>query len=154
VDFNQKIIDLKGTFERVWDNELGEAYLFTKDYDMAIEILENSQVISYHQGLFLAFAYLKVGDRKKFEVQLDKWISENCELYKQYYIRHEFDDEDFEDDDFEIPAKLNRAQFEVLSSEYCYLDRKFMFSIDEITEEEESKYFELKDLLFADITIG
>jgi len=29
VDFNQKIIDLKGTFEHVWDNELGEAYLFT-----------------------------------------------------------------------------------------------------------------------------
>jgi hypothetical protein len=41
-----------------------------------------------------------------------------------------------------------------LSSEYCYLDRKFMFSTSEITEEEESKYFELKDLLFAGITIG
>ena len=107
VDFNQKIIDLKGTFEHVWDNELGEAYLFT-----------------------------------------------NCELYKQYYIRPGFDDEDIEEDDFEIPAKLNRAQFEALSSEYCYLDRKIMFPTNEMTEEEESKYFELKDLLFADITIG
>ena len=73
---------------------------------------------------------------------------------KQYHIKHRFDEEDFEDDDFEIPAKLNRAQFEALSSEYCYLDRRMMFSIDEMTEEEKDRYFELKDLLFADIVIG
>jgi tetratricopeptide (TPR) repeat protein len=196
----QKTIDLKDSFEHVWDNELGEAYLFTKNYEKAIEILETSNVISYHQGLFLAFAYLKAGDRKKFKEQFDKWISENleksfefgnydqyinalfgdedarfiedvwdkyyekysgmdpyklyCELYKQNYIRPMFDEEDFEDDDFEIPAKLNRAQFEALSSEYCYLDRRMMFSIDEMTEEEKDRYFGLKDLLFADIVIG
>jgi tetratricopeptide (TPR) repeat protein len=196
----QKIIDLKDSFEHVWDNKLGEAYLITKNYEKAIEILENSNVIDYHQGLFLAFAYFKAGDGKKFKEQFDKWISENleksfefgsydqyikalfgdedarfiedvwdkyyekyssmdpyklyCELYKQHYIRPGFDDEDFEDDDFEIPAKLNRAQFEALSSEYCYLDRKFMFSINEITEEEKDRYFELKDLLFADTVIG
>jgi len=75
----QKIIDRKDRFEHVWDNELGEAYLFTKNYEKAIEILENSNVIDYHQGLFLAFAYLKAGGRKKFKEQFDKWISENLE---------------------------------------------------------------------------
>ena len=58
------------------------------------------------------------------------------------YIKALFSDED---------AKF--IEFEALNSEYCYLDRKFMFSTNEITEEEESKYFELKELLFADIAI-
>jgi len=198
----QKIIDLKDTFRLVWDTELGEAYLLSGNYEKAIEILENSSVTDYQQGLFLAFAYLKAGDRKKFKEQFDNWILENlehsfelgsykqyisalfsdedagfiedawdkyyekyssmdpyklyCKLYKQHYIRpgFEFDDEDFEDDDFEIPAKLNRAQFEALSGEYCHLDRRMMFSIDELSREEKDRYFELKDLLFADVVIG
>ena len=198
----QKIIDLKDTFRLVWDTELGEAYLLTGNYEKAIEILENSSVTDYQQGLFLAFAYLKAGDRKRFKEQFDNWILENlehafelgsykqyiralfsdedagfiedawdkhyekyssmdpyklyCKLYKQHYIRpgFVFDEEDFEDDDFEIPAKLNKAQFEALSGEYCYLDRRMMFSIDELSREEKDRYFELKDLLFADVTIG
>ena len=92
--------------------------------------------------------HISVGDRKKFRVQRDKWISENVEKTFQFYDYNKYIKALFSDED----AKF--IEFEALSSEYCYLDRKFMFSIDEITEEEKSKYFELKNLLFADITIG
>jgi len=168
----QKIIDLKDTFEFVWNNELGKAYLFTNDLEKAIERLEEFNVngYDYDNGLFIAFAYLKKGDRKKFEGQFAKWISEDleksfdqynykeyikalfnktestfieniwnkyyekysnmesyklyCELYKQHYIRSKIDDDEFDDEDIEIPAKLSRAKFEELKTEYLYLDRK------------------------------
>jgi hypothetical protein len=43
-------------------SQLGKAYLFTTNYEQAIATLEQSEVISYDQGLFLAFAYLKHAD--------------------------------------------------------------------------------------------
>lgn len=190
----QRIIDLKDTFDLVWDDELGKAYLFTGNYDKAIAIFEKSRVMSYRQGVFHAFAYLKKGEKEKFEEQFTKWISEDleksfdhydylkyikllfdeeeaklieemwnkyhekysemdryklyCRLYKQHYLNFALDEEEFDDDDFEIPAKLNRSQFEELSDEYLYLDRKMMFG--EPDDADKEKYFELQDLLFAD----
>ncbi|MDI6916531.1 MAG: tetratricopeptide repeat protein [Thermoplasmatales archaeon] len=192
----QKIINLKDTFESVWDNDLGIAYLFTNDIEKAIETLEefNLHGYDYDNGLFIAFAYLKKGDRKRFEEQFDKWISEDleksfeqyehreyinalfnkketkfiekiwnkyykkysnmdpyklyCELYKQHYIRSKTDDED----DINIPAKLSRAEFEELKTEYLYLDRKAMFGDTDDAGYE--RWFELKDLLFADVIFG
>lgn len=193
----QKVIDLKDTFDFVWRNDLGKAYLFTNDFENAIKKLEEFNVhgYDYHNGLFIAFAYLKKGDMEKFKEKFDKWISENleksfdqynyekyikalfdkkeaeiienrwnkyyekysnmepyklyCELYKQHYIRPELDEEEFDDEDFEIPAKLSRAKFEKLRAEYLYLDRKTMFGDPD--DAEYDRYFELKDLLFADI---
>lgn len=196
----QKIIDLKDTFESVWDNVLGKAYLFMDDLEKAIERLEEFEVNGhdYSNGLFIAFAYLKKGDRKKFEEQFDKWISEDleksfdqydykeyikalfnktestfieniwnkyyekysimepyklyCELYKQHYVRPEFDEEDLDDENFEIPTKLSRSKFEELKVEYLYLDRKAMFG--DANDAEYDRWSELKDLLFADIIFG
>ena len=194
----QRLIDLKNTFKHVWDNELGKAYLYTKNYDKSIEILEKSKVFSYEQGLFLAFAYLKKNYQKKFQDQFHKWISEDleksfnqhyymrhinllfsekeaklitdlwdkyhdkyfemdkykfyCELYKQHYLKTYMTDDLLDDDDFEIPEKLSRSKFEYLSSEYLYLDRKTMF--DDASDEDYDRYFELRDLLFADVIYG
>ena len=194
----QKIIDQKDTFEHVWDNQLGKAYLFTKKFDKAVDTLEKSTVFDYSQGLFLAFAYLKKGSREKFRQQFDKWISEDleksfeqshytkyiktlfdkeelkfmkdvwnkyyekyssmspyqlyCELYKQHYANLSIDDEDFFDDDFEMPAKLSRSQFEQLTTEYLYLDRKAIFG--DMDDAEYDRYFEIRDLIFAHVIIG
>jgi len=196
----QKMIDLKDTFEFVWDNDLGKAYLFTNDIDNAIETLEafNAHGYDYGNGLFIAFAYLKKGDRNKCEEQFDKWMSEDieksfdqynykeyikalfnpaesefieklwkkyyekysnmepyklyCELYKQHFGRSKIHDEEFDDEDIEIPAKLSRAKFEALKAEYLYLDRRTIFG--DATEAEYDRWFELKDMLFADIVIG
>ena len=65
VNSYQNIIDKKDTFELIWDNDLGKAYLFTGDYAKAIETLKKSTVISYDQGLFLALSYLKNGNKKE-----------------------------------------------------------------------------------------
>jgi len=70
------------------------------------------------------------------------------ELYKQHYLNFALDKEEFDDDDFEMPAKLNRSQFEELSDEYLYLEQKMMLGDPDDTDKE--KYFELQDLLFAD----
>jgi len=194
----QKIIDRKDTFEFIWDNHLGKAYLFTRNYIKAIETLKTSNTIDYDQGLFLAFSYLKNGEKKEAKESFDKWISKNleksfdkyryktymenllsdeekkfiegiwnkyyekyskmepyqlyCKLYKQHYLTYltsESDEDDFEDEDFEIPPKLNKSKFEELKNEYLYLDRKAMFG--EMSDSEYDKYFELRDLLFADI---
>jgi len=194
----QEIIDRKDTFELIWDNQLGNAYLFTKDYSKAIETLKNSKVIDYDQGLFLALSYLKTGDREEAKKQFEKWISEDleksfdryrynkyleallnndeksfieniwnkyyekysdmepyqlyCKLYKQHYLTYltpESDEDYFEDDDFEIPRKLNKIQFEQLSNEYLYLERKTIFG--DMKDSDYDRYFKLRDLLFADI---
>lgn len=190
----QKVIDLKDTFDVIWDNHLGKAYLFTGNYGKAIEILEKSRVFDYDQGLFLAFGYLKNGDREKFRWQFDKWVSENmekafehyyyakyinalfteeeakfieetwdeyyqkyyrmkpyelyCELYKQYYLKPELETHPA-DKDSGIPPKLTITAFKELKAEYFYLDRKTMFG--EPNEADYQRYFDLKELLFADI---
>ena len=59
------------------------------------------------------------------------------------------DADDFEDDDFELPAKLNRRQFEELQGEYGYLERKAMFG--EMSDTDYERYFELEDLLFTEV---
>ena len=75
-----------------------------------------------------------------------------CELYKQHYVRPEFNDDDFDDDDFEIPQKLSKKQFEILKSEYFYFDSKTMFG--DADDADYDKLFELRDLLFADTLWG
>ncbi|PKP59939.1 MAG: hypothetical protein CVT89_00615 [Candidatus Altiarchaeales archaeon HGW-Altiarchaeales-2] len=94
-------IDLKDTFESVWKNELGKAYLFTGDYKKAVENLEKFEISGhdYTNGIFLAFVYLKSGDKKKFKEKIDKWISKNIEIsfeMRDYgkYINELFNDED------------------------------------------------------------
>jgi hypothetical protein len=194
----QKIIDQKDTFAHIWDDEMGKAYLFTKNYKQAIRTLEKSKVISYDQGIFLAFAYLKHGERQKFTTQLRKWIGEDleksfkqysynkyikalfneeesqyideswstyyekyanmepyqlyCELYKQYYVKPGFDEDDIDDEDFEIPPKLSKVSFEALSAEYLSLDRNATFG--ELDDADYERYFELRDLLFAETILG
>jgi hypothetical protein len=32
-----------------------------------------------------------------------------CALYKQYYVRPGFEEDDFDDEDFEMPPKLSRS---------------------------------------------
>jgi len=81
----QKIIDQQGTFAFIWDNELGKAYLFTNDAEKAIATLEQSEVISYDQGLFLAFAYLKHGEQQQCATQFQRWIAEDLtRAFAQY----------------------------------------------------------------------
>lgn len=201
----QRIIDLKDQFKSIWDNDLGKAYLFLNNCEKAIEHLEyfEEHGHDYSNGLFIAFAYLKKGDKKKFNEKFDKWITEDleksfdqydyrkkikvlfndkdskyieeiwdkyyekysnmepyklyCKLYKQYYPKSKFDEEELDDDDsdnddFEIPAKLSRHQFERLKAEYLYLERKTFFGDPD--DADYDRFFKLKDLLFADITIG
>ena len=82
----QRIIDQKDTFAHIWADKMGKAYLFTKNYEQAIKTLEKSNVISYDQGIFLAFAYLKNGEKQKFTAQFRKWIEEDLEKsFKQSY---------------------------------------------------------------------
>lgn len=81
----QKIVDLKNKFVDRWDNELGKAYLFTGDYDMAIKTIEGFCGHDYSIGLYLAFAYLKKGDRAKFEKHFDKWITDDLVKSFDYY---------------------------------------------------------------------
>lgn len=86
----QNIIDLKDTFNSVWENELGKAYLFTNNFDKAIKTLEVFEKHGHDvsNGLFIAFTYLKKDDRKKFKEQFDKWISKNIEKsFDQYFYR-------------------------------------------------------------------
>jgi len=81
----QKIIDQQGTFAFIWDNELGKAYLFTHDAEKAIATLERSEVISYDQGLFLAFAYLKQGEQQQCATQFQHWLAEDLtRAFAQY----------------------------------------------------------------------
>ena len=81
----QHIVDHQRHFAHIWANELGKAYLFTNDYGKAIATLEQSEVLSYDQGLFLAFAYLKNGEQQKCATQFRQWIDEHLErAFAQY----------------------------------------------------------------------
>jgi len=81
----QHIVDHQNNFAQIWDNELGTAYLFTNNYAQAIATFEHSAVISYDQGLFLAFAYLKNGEKRKCATQFQQWIDEHLErAFAQY----------------------------------------------------------------------
>ena len=95
----QHIVDHQSHFVHVWANELGKAYLFTNDYGKTIATLEQSHVLSYDQGLFLAFAYLKNGEKQQFTTQFLRWITENIErAFTQYsydkYIKALFNAEE------------------------------------------------------------
>jgi len=88
----QKIIDLKDTFEFIWDNDLGKAYLFVNEFEKAMKSLKKFEKHGHDtsNGLFLAFTYLKKRDRKKCTEQFNKWISKEIEesfhhhFYKKY----------------------------------------------------------------------
>ena len=81
----QHIVDHQRQFALIWANELGKAYLFTHDYAQAIATLEQSAVISYDQGLFLAFAYLKYGEQQQCATQFQRWIAEDLtRAFAQY----------------------------------------------------------------------
>jgi hypothetical protein len=81
----RKILDSKDTFDHVWDNVLGKAYLFVSDYARAIETLKNSAVFSWDQDLFLALSYLKNHEPETAKAQFHKWISEDLErAFRQY----------------------------------------------------------------------
>src|SRR5215471_4055672 len=194
----QHIVDHQRQFAHLWTNELGKAYLFTNHYAQAIATLEQSEVISYDQGLFLAFAYLKHGEQQQCTTQFQRWIAEDltrafaqysydkyikalcneaeaqyiddlwktyaeqytnmepyqlyCALYKQYYVKPGFDEDDFDDEDFEMPPKLSKAKFEALTAEYLSLQRQVMFGNPDDAEFEQ--YFALRDLLFAETIFG
>ena len=194
----QHIVDHQRQFALIWANELGKAYLFTNDAEKAIATLEQSEVISYDQGLFLAFAYLKQGEQQQCATQFQRWIAEDltrafgqyaydkyikalcneaeaqyiddlwttyaeqytnmepyqlyCALYKQYYVKPRFDEDDFDDEDFEIPPKLSKTTFETLTAEYLALNRQVMFGHPDDAASE--RYFALRDLLFAETIFG
>ena len=81
----QHIVDHQSNFVHLWANELGKAYLFTNQYEKAIATLEQSEVISYDQGLFLAFAYLKHGEQQQCATQFQRWIAEDLtRAFAQY----------------------------------------------------------------------
>ncbi len=88
----QKIIDLKDTFDFIWDNELGKAYLFTNEFEKAMKNLKEFEKRGHDtsNGLFIALAYLKKGDRKKFTEQFNKWISKEIEesFHHNYYKKY------------------------------------------------------------------
>jgi hypothetical protein len=88
----QRIVDLKDKFKFIRDNDLGKAYLFINNYEKAIEHLEDFEVNGhdYSNGLFIAFTYLKKGDKKKFIKKFDKWITEDLEK--------SFDQNDYKND--------------------------------------------------------
>jgi len=95
----QHIVDHQSQFAHIWANELGKAYLFTNDYAQAIATLEQSEVISYDQGLFLAFAYLKHGEQQKCATQFQRWIAEDLtRAFAQYaydkYMKALFNEEE------------------------------------------------------------
>jgi hypothetical protein len=81
----QHIVDHQRQFAHLWANELGKAYLFTNDAEQAIATLEQSEVISYDQELFLAFAYLKHGEQQQCATQFQRWIEEDLtRAFAQY----------------------------------------------------------------------
>jgi len=95
----QHIVDHQHNFAHLWANELGKAYLFTHDAEKAIATLEQSKVISYDQGLFLAFAYLKHGEQQQCATQFQRWIEEDLtRAFGQYaydkYIKALFNEEE------------------------------------------------------------
>jgi hypothetical protein len=81
----QHIVDHQRQFAHLWANELGKAYLYTNDAEKAIATLEQSDVISYDQGLFLAFAYLKHGEQQQCATQFQRWIDDDLtRAFAQY----------------------------------------------------------------------
>ena len=81
----QKIVDREDKFADGWTNELGKAYLFTGNYDMAIKTIKGFCGHDYSLGLYLAFAYLKKGDRDQFKKHFDQWIIDDLTKSFDYH---------------------------------------------------------------------
>ena len=79
IETYRKIISSKDKFKHVWNNELGKAYLFTGDFAKALRKMEDFEKNGHDwsNGLFIALAHLKRGDRSKFEQKFCSWISED-----------------------------------------------------------------------------
>jgi len=97
----QHIVDHQRHFAHIWATELGKAYLFTNDSAKANATLEQSAVISYDQGLFLAFAYLKYGEQQQCATQFQRWIAEDLtRAFAQYaydkYMKALFNEEEIQ----------------------------------------------------------
>jgi hypothetical protein len=95
----QHIVDHQRQFAHIWADELGKAYLFTHDAEKAIATLEQSHVLSYDQGLFLAFAYLKHGEQQQCTTQFQHWLEEDLtRAFAQYsydkYMKALFNEEE------------------------------------------------------------
>jgi len=101
IETYRKIISSKDKFKHVWNNELGKAYLFTGDFAKALRKMEDFEKNGHDwsNGLFIALAHLKRGDRSKFEQKFRSWISEDPakafdRSLHEVYINALFDKED------------------------------------------------------------
>jgi hypothetical protein len=139
------IVDHQRQFAHIWTNELGKAYLFTNHSGKAIATLEQSEVISYDQGLFLAFAYLKHGEQQKCATQFQRWIAEDLtRAFGQYaydkYMKALFNEEETQyiDDLWKTYAEqyTNMEPYQL----YCALYKQFYvrpgFDADDFDDED------------------
>jgi len=139
----QKIIDLKDTFKDIWENELGKAYLFTNNIKKAIENFKkfDTHGIDYRNGLFIAFAYLKKGDRKRFEQQFDKWVSEDIEKSFDEYNYRDYINALFNKNETEFIENIWNKYYEKYSNMepyklYCELYKQH-YVVSKIDDEDE-----------------
>jgi hypothetical protein len=141
----QHIVDHQRHFAHIWANELGKAYLFTNDSAKAIATLEQSEVLSYDQGLFLAFAYLKHGEKQQCATQFQRWIEEDLtRAFAQYsydkYMKALFTEEEAQyiDDLWKTYAEkyTNMEPYQL----YCELYKQYYvqpaFDADDIDDED------------------
>ena len=141
----QHIVDHQRQFAHLWANELGKAYLFTNDYAQAIATLEQSEVISYDQGLFLAFAYLKHTEQQKCATQFQQWIEEHLErTFAQYsydkYMKALFNEKETQyiDDLWKTYAEkyTNMEPYQLYCELYKQLYVRPGFDVDDFDDED------------------
>lgn len=84
----QQLIDRQSQFKDLSLFILGKAYLMLDQIDKAIECFVSDNCIDEDKNVFLAFSFLKIGDKEKATSLFDKWISEYVErAFKLYSYR-------------------------------------------------------------------